>query len=116
MKITYSEPQREKAIEDALEVYRIAEERMVASAIPCSLVQLRNAFQVFRYAWREWAADKDRGVVLRAFMVADERAREVRSDSTELMIQCEDAEMGIALEILLRGYGYEEESIHDSQE
>lgn len=79
------------------------------SPIPYSLVQLRNAFQVFRYAFREWALGNDRGVVLRALMLADSRAREVRSNSREMVIQVDDPEVGKALERLLEGDGYVEE-------
>lgn len=110
MKISLTPSQHKKAIEDVLEVYRLAEERMVTSPIPCSLVQLRNAFQVFRYAFREWALRNDRGVVLRALMVADKRAREVRTNGKEMVIQCADQELGEALARLLEGDGYAEES------
>lgn len=82
---------------------------MRASPIPYSLVQLRNAFQVFRYAFREWALGNDRGVVLRALMLADSRAREVRSKNREMVIQVEDSEIGEALERLLEADGYVEE-------
>lgn len=80
---------------------------MKGSPIPYSLVQLRNAFQVFRYAFREWALSQDRGVVLRALMLADARAKEVRCNSREMVIQVEDDGVAEALTRLLEGDGYE---------
>ena len=116
MNVTYNLHQLGQAEKDIIEIYKIAEERMKCTPIPYSLVQLRNAFQVFRYAMREWALGNDRGVVLRALMLADSRAREVRSNSTEMVIQCESEDVGVALARLLESDGYEEESIHDGQE
>lgn len=107
MKLSYTADQYDKAIADVIGVYKMAEERMKMSPIPYSLVQLRNAFQVFRYAFREWAKDEDRGVVLRALMVADERAKEVKSGITEMTIQCEDRDVAEALARLLESDGYE---------
>ncbi len=117
MNVTYNLHQIGQAERDVIEIYKLAEERMALSPIPYSLVQLRNAFQVFRYAMREWALGNDRGVVLRALMLADSRAREVRSNSTEMVIQCESEDVGVALARLLESYGYaEEEGVRDSQE
>jgi hypothetical protein len=110
MNISYNIPQYKQASKDVIDIYKLAEEKMKLSPIPYSLVQLRNAFQVFRYAFREWALTQDRGVVLRALMVADERAREVRSNGKEMVIQCADKELGEALARLLEGDGYTEES------
>ena len=116
MNITYNLEQLSKAEKDIIDIYRLAEEKMALSAIPHSLVQLRNAFQVFRYAFREWALSNDRGVVLRALMLCDSRAREVKQNSTEMVIQCESEEIGEALAKLLESDGYEEEGVRDSQE
>lgn len=117
MNVTYNLQQLGQAERDIIEIYKLAEERMAKSPIPYSLVQLRNAFQVFRYAFREWALGNDRGVVLRALMLADARAREVRCNSTEMVIQCESEDVGIALARLLEIDGYaEEEGIRDGQE
>jgi hypothetical protein len=109
MNISYNIPQYKQASKDVIDIYKLAEEKMKLSPIPYSLVQLRNAFQVFRYAFREWALTQDRGVVLRALMVADERAREVRSNGKEMVIQVEDDGVAEALTRLLEGDGYEEE-------
>jgi predicted transcriptional regulator len=109
MNITYNINQYRKAEKDVIEIYKLAEEKMKLSPIPYSLVQLRNAFQVFRYAFREWALGNDRGVVLRALMLADARAREVRSNGKEMVIQVDDPDVAIALERLLEGDGYVEE-------
>ena len=108
MNVTYNLEQLAKAERDVIEIYKLAEEKMALSPIPYSLVQLRNAFQVFRYAFREWAMGNDRGVVLRALMLCDSRAREVRSNSTEMVIQVDDKDIGIALSRLLESDGYEE--------
>ena len=82
---------------------------MARSCIPYSLVQLRNAFQVFRYAFREWALGRGEGEVLRALMLSDVRAREVKSNGKEMVIQCADPELAEALEELLRRDGYTED-------
>lgn len=124
MNVTYNINQLKQAEKDVIDIYKLAEEKMgladlrkpYRSCNACQIHQLRNAFQVFRYAMREWALGNDRGVVLRALMLADSRAREVRSNSTEMVIQCESEDVGAALARLLESDGYEEESIHDSQE
>lgn len=103
-----------QAEKDIIDIYKLAEEKMRVSPIPYSLVQLRNAFQVFRYAFREWALTKDQGVVLRALMLSDARAREVRSNNSEMVIQCADPELAEALEELLKGDGYEEDEQNSS--
>lgn len=110
MNVTYNLQQLAMAERDVIDIYRIAEERMERSAIPCDAVQLRNAFQIFRYAMREWALGNDRGVVLRALMLCDARAREVKRNYTEMVIQVEEEEIGEAIGELLKRNGYEEES------
>jgi len=112
MNPTYSINQLKRAEKDVIDIYKLAEDRIKLSPIPCSLVQLRNAFQVFRYAFREWAMGKKEGVVLRALMLADARAREVRSvfGAEENVIYCEDSGIAEALTRLLEGDGYEEEA------
>ena len=109
MNITYNMTQLKQAEKDIIEIYKLAEEKMQRSPIPYSLVQLRNAFQVFRYAFREWALGNDRGVVLRALMLVDSRAREVKSNGKEMVIQCQDDGIADALARLLEGDGYVEE-------
>ncbi len=79
------------------------------SCIPYSLVQLRNAFQVFRYAFREWALTREEGVVLRALMVRDSRVREVKSYGTEMVISVDDEESADAIAQLLKRDGYTED-------
>ena len=110
MNPSYSINQLKQAEKDVIDVYKLAEERIKLSPIPCSLVQLRNAFQVFRYAFREWAMGKKEGVVLRALMLADSRAKEVRSvfGAEENVIYCEDGEMAEVIEKLLRVDGYDD--------
>lgn len=109
MNTTYNIQQYKQAEKDIIDIYKLAEEKMKKSPIPYSLVQLRNAFQVFRYAFREWALQNDRGVVLRALMLADARAREVRSNNQEMVIQCDDSDVALAIERLLEADGYVEE-------
>lgn len=109
MNISYNIHQLRQAKMDVIDIYKLAEEKMQSSPIPYSLVQLRNAFQVFRYAFREWALGNDRGVVLRALMLADSRAREVKCNSKEMVIQCADPELGEALARLLERDGYVED-------
>ncbi len=111
MNPTYSINQLRQAERDVIEIYKIAEARVKGSVIPSDMVQLRNAFQVFRYAFREWALRKEGGVVLRALMLADARAKEVRSvfGAEENVIYCEDSEVAEVIEKLLIGEGYEEE-------
>ncbi len=116
MNPSYTALQMEKAVRDVMNVYELAEERMKASCIPFDAIQLRNAFQVFRYAFREWGMTKDPGVVLRALFFSENRVREVKQNPAEVVFQVEDKEIAESLENLLRGYGYEEESLHDSQE
>ena len=110
MNPSYSINQLKQAEKDVIEIYKLAEERIKLSPIPCSLVQLRNAFQVFRYAFREWAMGKGEGVVLRALMLADSRAKEVRSvfGAEENVIYCEDSEAALLIERLLKIDGYED--------
>jgi hypothetical protein len=110
MNISYNISQYKQASKDVIDIYKLAEEKMKLSPIPYSLVQLRNAFQVFRYAFREWSLTQDRGVVLRALMLADARAKEVRCNSREMVIQVDDSDVALALERLLEGDGYTEES------
>jgi hypothetical protein len=113
MNPSYSINQLKQAEKDVIDVYKLAEERIKLSPIPCSLVQLRNAFQVFRYAFREWAMGKKEGVVLRALMLADARAKEVRSvfGAEENVIYCEDSDAALVIERLLKIDGYED--LHD---
>lgn len=108
MRVSFNLSQAKRAREDVIRVYEIAEERLKKSCIWIDEESCRNAFQVFRYAFREWALRESRGVVLRALMVADKRVREVSSNSTEMVIQCADPELGEALARLLERDGYEE--------
>lgn len=73
---------------------------------------LANAFQVFRYAFQEWAGTKDEGVVLRALMYRENRSREVKPhySKEEMELYIEDQETAEAIERLLRKDGYEEDS------
>lgn len=115
MNVTYTIPQISEAGRDVLEIYSLAEERLKKSCIPHDLIQLRNAFQVFRYAFREWALTKEEGVVLRALMFRDNSVGEVKRilGMEEIIIECEDEDVGNALAKLLGRNGYEEESIRD---
>jgi hypothetical protein len=110
MNLSYTIPQLKKAERDIIDIYKLAELRMKESCIPCSLVQLRNAFQVFRYAFREWALSREEGVVLRALMLTDSRSREVSPflAAEGKVVVCDDEETAEAIERLLRNDGYEE--------
>ena len=119
MNISYTINQLKKAEKDVIDIYKLAEERMASSCIPYSLVQLRNAFQVFRYAFREWALGKEEGVVLRALMLCDSRAREVKSifAPVEMVIHYSAVEGADVIEELLGMDGYTEDkfrAIHKS--
>jgi hypothetical protein len=73
--------------------------------------ELRNAFQVLRYAIKEWAEDKPREVVWQMIMFEDSRGREVSPilEETENVIYCEDEGTAEVLEEMLRKEGYEED-------
>jgi hypothetical protein len=116
MKVTYTSGQLEEAMGDLLEVYEAAEERLSGSCIGRELIQARNAFQVFRYAFREWALDKSTGVVLRALMLAENAGGEVScnlktSPAEEMVIQCDDEIAAEVISLILETHGYEEEGV-----
>lgn len=119
MEVSYTIPQVSRAERDVIEVYKLAEARMgethnfggrYKSCFSCQRAQLLNAFQVFRYAFREWALKHGEGVVLRALMLRDSRVREVSSNIPNVgsVMFCEDDEIAEELEKLLKGDGYEE--------
>ena len=110
MKIEMNSQEIARAKRNLDEIYKTAFERACMSAIGNDRIQLMNAFQVFRYAFREWALRNERGDVLRALMLADSRAKEVRCNSREMVIQVEDDGVAEALARLLEGDGYTEES------
>jgi len=112
MQITYGINDIRRAERDVVEVYRLAEKRLGAGCMKWNREELRNAFQVLRYAVREWAADKPRGVVWKMLMFEDCRAREVKVDNKnmeEQVIYCADADLAEVLEELIRKDGYEAE-------
>lgn len=108
---TYTIRQYEQACKDCEEVYSLAERRIRAGCFPVSSEALINAFQVFRYAFQEWAGTKEEGVVLRALMYREKRTREVNPhySKDELEIYAEDKKTAEAIEKILRKDGYEEE-------
>jgi len=112
MNITYNIPQYKQAEKDVIDVYKLAEKRLGAGCFRWNVEELRNAFQVLRYAVREWAADKSRGVVWRMLMFEDMKGREVVVDNKnpeERVIYCADPELAEVLEELIRKDGYEAE-------
>lgn len=112
MNISYTIRQYEAAGRDCEEVYNLADRRIKGGCLPVSREALANAFQVFRYAFQEWARGKEEGVVLRALMYRDKRTREVKPhyQKEEVEIYCDDEETAEAIERLLKKDGYEENS------
>lgn len=110
MNPTYTIRQYEQAGRDCDEVYELAEKRIKSGCLPVSREALANAFQVFRYAFQEWASTKEVGVVLRALMYKELRNRGVSHiyQKEEMQIYCEDDETAEAIERLLKKDGYEE--------
>jgi len=112
MHVNYGIRDITRAERDVVEVYELAEKRLGAGCMKWNREELRNAFQVFRYAVREWAADKSRGVVWQMLMFEDCRAREVKVDNKNLeeqVIYCADPSLAEVLEELIRKDGYEAE-------
>lgn len=111
MEVKYTIRQYEAAGRDCEAVYDLAEKRIKAGCLPVSREALINAFQVFRYAFQEWARTKDEGVVLRALMYKEHRSREATHiyQKEEMEIYCEDEETAKAIEKLLEKDGYEED-------
>jgi hypothetical protein len=114
MQISYGVGEGRKAAEGCVEVYRIAEEKLGLGCFKWNREELRNAFQVLRYAIKEWAEDKPRGVVWQMLMSGENDGQEVGADlaDSENVIYCEDAETGAMLEEMLRKEGYEEATGH----
>lgn len=111
MNVSYTMNQIGRAAKDVEDVYNLAEKRLGAGCLKWNRDELENAFQVFRYAFQEWASSKEVGVVLRALMYREFRSQEVRRilGSEEMGIFCEDEETAEAVEKLLRKDGYKEE-------
>lgn len=104
-----------KSARDVMEVYSIAERHSLNSCIPIDSETLRCAFQLVRYAFREWACNKSDGVVLRMLRHGNRGEGEVGSYYREMVIQCEDNEKAEAIAQLLREDGYvEEKGLSDS--
>jgi hypothetical protein len=115
MDIKYGIRDIKRAEKDVLAIYKLAEKRLGAGCFKWNVEELRNAFQVFRYAFKEWASDKEEGVVLKALMFDDFRSREVdidipKEEVEEQVIYCADPDLAVLLEQLLRTGGYEAES------
>ncbi len=107
---TYTLRQYEQAGRDCEEVYELAEKRIKAGCLPVSREALANAFQVFRYAFQEWAGTKEVGVVLRALMYKELRRSAPRIyQKEEMEIYVEDEETAEAIERLLKKDGYKED-------
>ena len=119
MQISYGLRDSGLAERGCVEVYGIAEKKLgytdlrgcYQKCLWCKKAQLRNAFQVYRYAIKEWAEDKPREVVWQMLMHEDCRAREVSPilGDSENVIYCEDESTGEILEEMLRKEGYEED-------
>lgn len=103
---------------DLAEIMEMAEGRMGAVDMrrryrgcgDCAGIQVRNAFQVFRHAIREWALVHGEGEALKALMYSADSAREVKSNITEMTILCEDSSTAEKLGRVLEAGGYEEEA------
>lgn len=111
MEAKYTIRQYEKAKEDLEEVYQLAEDKLKIGCMPVSREAMINAFQVFRYAFQDWAKGQEVGVVLRALMYRELRSREVSRyiPRPDMSVICDDDSMAEALERELRRNGYEEE-------
>jgi hypothetical protein len=111
MQISYGLRDIGLAERNCVEVYGLAEKRLGLGCFKWNREELRNAFQVLRYAIREWAEDKPRGVVWQMIMSGVNDGQEVGADlaDSENVIYCEDAETGAMLEEMLRKEGYESE-------
>ncbi len=110
---TYTLRQYEQAGRDCNEVYELAEKRIKAGCLPVSREALANAFQVFRYAFQEWAGTKEVGVVLRALMYRELRRGGIpvyqKPEIDEMEIHVEDQETAEAIERILKKDGYKED-------
>lgn len=110
MNPTYTLRQHDQAGRDCNEVYELAENKVRAGCLPVSREALANAFQVFRYAFQEWAGTKEVGVVMRALMYRELRRGVIpiytKSEIDEMEIYCEDQESAEAIERILKKDGY----------
>lgn len=104
---------RRNTEKDLWEIYSLCERRLHDGCFYYDPIAMRNAFQVVRYAFREWGVGKRPERVLNALMYAspkikkEEKLEVVVGDS---VIFCEDAKKAKQIEEILRGEGYEEES------
>lgn len=102
------------------EIYESAERSINGGMIGWSYgrEELMNAFQVFRYAMREWALKHREGTVLRMLMLNEDAIREVECRTKKRMsverceevgILCDDERAAKAIETVLKDFGYVEE-------
>lgn len=113
MQISYGLRDIGRAEKGCVEVYELAEKRLGAGCLGWNREELRNAFQVLRYAIREWACDKPRGVVWQMLMSGGKKEQEVEAvlGASENILYCDDEQTAEVLEEMLRKEGYEAEEV-----
>jgi hypothetical protein len=103
------------AKKDVMEIYRKCEGKLSKELFCCGNKEcVRELFQMFRYALREWGVGKREERVMNAIMYAEPiiKKEEIQSDG-EAVIFVEDKGVAQIIEEMLRGEGYQEEGNSD---
>lgn len=99
---------KENELGELGKIFEIAERASRGGCLRIGRRNLRNAFQVLRYAIRDWAVGKEAGVVLRTLGIMKKAGGEVSPHITEAIIRVDDEKSAEEIKRLLEAHGYEE--------